>query len=140
MNIRSKKMGKTNVMAVLLTLVATQVLAAELQTQWIEPVEGFHEDILGVEITAVEPVAAQEGVPEGTQVKIMVPKAMLGDRDDIQEIIVIGKKPEEDKKPQVTIPHKWVADYDKDNYGLVVYLGKDGKLPFRLYFNIPEGQ
>lgn len=121
----------------LLAIIALPLSAAELQTEWIKPVEGFKDSSLGATITAVEPVAADGGA----RVTLAVPKAKMGNSNGVEEIIVTAKKPGAEKNlPEISIRHEWVADYDNDNYGLVVYLGKDGSIPFRLYFSIPEEQ
>lgn len=113
-----------------LMMWSLQGLAAELQTDWIEPVPGYEEKTLGTVIKAVEP----EGETGDTRIMISVPKLSVANTSDIQEIIVVAKQPRKDKKPEVSIRHEWVADYDNDHYGLVLYLGKDEQIPFRIYF------
>lgn len=107
---------------------ATALWAAELQTDWIQPVPGSGEANLGAKLRAVES-APEEG---GTKVTISIPKSAIADREDIQEIVVYGQK-EDKSEPKLEIRHEWVADYDKDNYGLVLYLGENGNIPLRLY-------
>ena len=48
-----------------------------------------------------------------------------------------GRKPEEPEPLDIT--YEWVDDYDKDNYGLVIRLGKNTNWPIRLYMNSDPG-
>lgn len=122
-------MGKNTILAALCCAVlALPALAQELQTDWIEPVAGASEKTLGASIRAVEP-----GDEEGsTKVTIAIPKQSVGDNGDMQEVVVYGRQPDK-SEPSLDVRHEWVADYDKDYYGLVLYLGKDGNVPLRLY-------
>lgn len=106
------------------------LLATELRTDWIEPVEGFSEKSLGAQIRSIESAPADEG---GTRVTIAIPKGSVANAEDIEEVIVLGRKPDK-TEPTLDISHEWVADYDRDYYGLVLYLGKNGNIPLRLYF------
>ena len=108
--------------------IALPVLAEELQTDWIQPVTGAEEKTLGASLRAVE-TSAEDG---STRVTIAIPKASVADTADIQEVIVVGQRPDK-SEPTLDVRHEWVADYDKDYYGLVLYLGKDGNIPLRLY-------
>jgi len=112
----------------LLGLLSMPSLAAELQTDWIEPVEGYQENTLGAKLRAVD-VSPDDG---STRVTISIPKASLEDDTDMQEVIVYGRKADKSES-QINIRHEWVEDYEKDNYGLILYLGKDGNIPLRLY-------
>lgn len=114
-------------------LLAPPLVAAELQTDWIQPVEGFEESTLGAKLKAVV-VSPESG---DTTVTIAIPKAAVDDEKDIQEVIVYGKKPDA-KEIKIDIRHQWLADYDKDNYGLVLFLGKAGNIPLRLYLKAHE--
>ena len=113
-----------------LLLVSFLGQADELTTDWIQPVSGFHENTLGTEIRAVEPI---EETGE-TRIILSVPKESISEYGDIPEVVVVAKKPKKEQQPEIQIRHEWVSDYDNDNYGLVLYLGKDDQLPFRIYF------
>ncbi len=108
-------------------LLAPLVQAAELQTDWIEPTAGQSEKALGVSVKSVE--ADESG---DSKVTLSIPKSSVGGEGDIEEVTVVGQKPDKTEQ-RLDIRHEWVADYDKDNYGLVLYLGKDGQVPLRLY-------
>ena len=58
----------------------------------------------------------------------------------MEEVVVVGQSPEE-RKPFFDIQYEteWVDDYDTDNYGLVIRLGKDGNVPIRLYLYADDG-
>jgi len=105
------------------------LLAAEVQTDWIEPKAGYEEHTLGAKLRAVD-VSPDDG---STKVTLSIPKTAVADRDEISEVVVYGKRADQ-SEPELEIRHEWVADYDKDNYGLVLYLGKNGNMPLRLFF------
>jgi len=105
------------------------LLGADLQTDWIEPVQGYEEDVLKATLRARE-VSPDDG---STTVTISIPKSSLSDRESIDEVIVYGKQGDQ-SEPELKIRHEWLADYDQDNYGLVLYLGKNGNIPLRLFF------
>lgn len=118
--------------ATLKTLLCTLLLApvaqaAEVQTDWIEPTTGQSEKTLGVSVKSVEPDASGD-----SKVTLSIPKSALGGEPEMEEVVVVGRKPDKTEQ-RLDIRHEWVADYDKDNYGLVLYLGKDGNVPLRLY-------
>ena len=50
---------------------------------------------------------------------------------------MIGRKPE--KPEPLDISYEWLDDYDNDNYGLVIRLGKNSRWPIRLYLNSSPG-
>lgn len=107
--------------------------AAELQTDWIEPVEGYQENALGAILKAVD-VSPEDG---STTVTISIPKTSVTDDSDMEEVVVYGRRADK-SEAEINIRHEWVADYDKDNYGLILYLGKDGNIPLRLYLKGQE--
>ena len=66
-----------------------------------------------------------------------VPTYAQDGASEIEEVVVVGRKPE---KPQpLDITYEWLDDYDNDNYGLVIRLGKDSRWPIRLYLNSDTG-
>ncbi|MFA5629900.1 MAG: hypothetical protein WC997_00195 [Porticoccaceae bacterium] len=109
--------------------IPAPLLGADLQTDWIEPVQGYEEGALKAKLRARE-VSPADG---NTTVTISIPKSSLSDREAIDEVIVYGKQ-DDQSEPELEIRHEWVADYDQDNYGLVLYLGKNGNIPLRLFF------
>jgi hypothetical protein len=113
--------------------VFAQTDPAALESSWLELVKGYKGDALGAELVAIE-----DGDVEGTQkITVAIPKKAMGHPDEIEEVVVIGRKPE--KRKPLDISYEWLDDYDKDNYGLVIRLGKNTKWPIRLYINSEAG-
>lgn len=117
----------------LLAAIATSAQeGTSLQSGWLELVKGHKGDALGVELREIEP-----GDEEGTQkVTLAIPKTAIEHPDTIEEVVVVGRKPEESEP--LKIEYEWLNDYDEDNYGLVIRLGK-GDWPIRLYMNSSPG-
>lgn len=121
----------------ILLLVPLAVLAQDnpepLQSDWLELVKGSRGEIMGVELREVE----EE--PSGTRkLTLSVPKSSIASPDSIEEVIVIGRKPDK-PEPLIDMSYEWVDDYDNDNYGLVIRLGKDSKWPIRLFMYSDTG-
>ncbi len=126
------------ILASLLILGSTALQAQEgtsLASDWIEFVKGSNESTMGVELRDIQP-----GATEGTRtVTLAVPKSSVANPDDIEEVIVVGRKPEAPEAPEpLDIQYKWLKDYDNDNYGLVITIG-EGNWPIRLYVNSRPG-
>lgn len=125
---------KTIMTAGLLGLLITgSTLAEELQSDWIEPVPGFAETVLGVEIRSVD----APDTKGQTRVTLSVPKSSLANNPNIHEVVVVAERSGE-RQTRKPIRHEWVSNYDDDHYGLVLYLGKNEQIPFRLYFDAGE--
>ena len=117
-------------------LTTSFVQAGEpMESDWLELVKGYKGSTMGAEIMEVE-----EGEDDGMRkVTIAIPKTSIGNPDEIEEVVVVGRKPEEPEKPEpMNIEFEWVDDYDKDNYGLVIRLG-EGNWPIRLFMNSDAG-
>ncbi|TGD73355.1 hypothetical protein E4634_09985 [Mangrovimicrobium sediminis] len=122
----------------LLLAVATPASLAQddtsLSSDWMELVKGQKSESMGVELRDIQP-----GAEAGTQtVTFAVPKSSVRDPDDIEEVIVVGRKPDSVELPKLNIQYKWLRDYDNDNYGLVITLG-EGNWPIRLFMNSRPG-
>ena len=103
-----------------------------LESDWLELVKGHRGETMGVELREIE-----AGEEAGThKVTLAVPKTAIEHPDAIEEVVVVGRKPEEPEPLQ--IKYEWLDDYDNDNYGLVIHLGK-GNWPIRLYMNSTPG-
>lgn len=131
-------MKKTLLIAAMLasTSLATAQEATSLQSDWLEFVTGHKGDTLGVELMSIEP-----GGAEGMQkVTLAVPKDVVDDPDSIEEVVVVGRKPDEPEPIElpVQIEYEWLRDYDNDNYGLVIHIG-EGNWPIRLFMNSAPG-
>lgn len=113
--------------------VFAQTDPAALESSWLELVKGYKGDALGAELVEIE-----DGDVEGTQkITLAIPKKSMSHPDQIEEVVVIGRKPQ--KRKPLDISYEWLDDYDKDNYGLVIRLGKNTNWPIRLYMNSEAG-
>ncbi len=121
-------------LALLIPLAAlAQGEAQPLQSDWLQLVKGYRDPASGVEMREVE-----YGEEAGTRtVTLAIPKSAMADPADIEEVVVIGRRP--DKPEPLDISFEWLDDYDSDNYGLVIRLGKDSNWPIRLYLDSAPG-
>jgi len=118
-------------------LISLSVLAQPdntmLESDWMELVKGSRDEVFGAELREIE-----DGDTGDTQkITLAIPKSAISHPDAIEEVVVIGRKPE--KPEPLDISYEWLDDYDNDNYGLVIRLGKDTKWPIRLYLNSDPG-
>lgn len=115
------------------TLLAPPVMGVELQTEWITPDEGFTESRFGVRVHDIEELPDEAG----RKITVEIPRESLQHRTDIPEIVITARRSDRTER-QLEIPHAWLADYDNDHYGLVLYLGRNENLPFRLFLKTDE--
>jgi hypothetical protein len=107
-----------------------------LQSGWMDLVKGNRDPSTGVEMREVED--AEAGLPR--TLVLAIPKSSMNHPDTIEEVVVVGRKPEKPEKPEpLDITYEWLDDYDNDNYGLVIRLGKDTNWPIRLYLDSSPG-
>ena len=135
---RSGAFIQSRAFVLLLTLLAGVALAdgENTQTGWLELVKGAKDNTVGAQLVNIE-----EGDTADTQkITVAIPKASLQNRDDIEEVLVIGQRPPAPEKPKpIKFTYEWVSDFDNDNYGLVIRLGKDTNWPIRIYLNSEPG-
>jgi hypothetical protein len=115
-----------------------------MQTEWMELVKGYRDESTGAEVRDVG-----EGDESGTRrIVVSIPKSALEDTDAIEEVVVVGQRPEEFQMPAFVqgmkegfenIEYEWLDDYDNDNYGLVIKLSADSKVPIRLFMYSDTG-
>jgi len=124
--------------ALLLFLLAVVARAGDgpVQTGWLELVKGARDSTVGAELIEIE-----EGATAGTQkITLAIPKKSIANPNDIEEVVVIGQRPEKPEKPEpLDMTYEWVKDYDSDNYGLVIRLSRNTNWPIRLYMNSDPG-
>lgn len=101
---------------------------AQTETDWLEQTEGFEGKQVGAKVTKIE-----DGSDERI-ITISIPKKSLA-KEEMEEIVVIGHRPKEDKEPLLDIRYEWVDDFDNNNYGLMIKLHKDQKYPLRIFFS-----
>lgn len=125
-------------LALALLLQAGPALAQDdkevLKTDWLEQTEGYKGESMGAQLRNIE----AEGTDGGRKLTLAIPKTAIAHPDAIEEVVVVGKKPEE-PEPLMNIRVEWVDDYDRDNYGLIIHLGKDSNWPIRLYMSAEGG-
>lgn len=115
----------------LAVIVQVQAAGEPLESDWLELVKGYKGDSLGTELVDID----DEG--ESRAITLAIPKASMSHPDEIEEVVVVGRKPE--KPEPLDITYEWLDDYDNDNYGLVIRLGKNSRWPIRLYLNSDAG-
>lgn len=114
-------------------LLLAQQDSQPLQSDWMQLVKGFRDAATGVEMREVE----ESGDAGARTVTLAIPKSSRVNPDTIEEVIVVGQRPE--KAEPLDISYEWVKDYDNDNYGLVIRLGKDSNWPIRLFIDSGPG-
>lgn len=123
--------GRRIIFSLLLMLpftLAAQTATEPLQTDWLELVKGYRGETVGAQLREVE-----DGESSGThKITLAIPKSAMADPDSIEEVVVIGRRPEK-PEPLLDASYEWLDDYDNDHYGLVIRLSKDTKWPIRLY-------
>ena len=122
--------------ALCVSLAFAQSSTGATESGWLKLVKGARDSVLGAELVDIEE-------DEGTHTQkltLAIPKKSLANREDIEEIIVVGQQPERpDRSIPIEFTYEWVSDYDNDNYGLVIHLGKNSNWPIRLYMNSEAG-
>jgi hypothetical protein len=104
-----------------------------LQSDWMKLVKGYRDPASGVEMRDV----VYEKSSDTRTLTLAIPKSALNSPDDIEEVIVVGRRPA--KPESMDISYEWLDDDDPDNYGLVIRLGKDSNWPIRLYLDSRPG-
>ena len=114
-------------------LAFAQTGSETLETDWLELVKGYRGETMGAELVEIE----EGDTADVQEITLAIPKTAISHPDAIEEVVVIGRKPE--KREPLDITYEWVDDYDKDNYGLVIRLGRNTNWPIRLYMNSDPG-
>jgi hypothetical protein len=124
------------VIAMLLFLplaVSAEGDAQPLQSDWMDLVKGYRDKATGVEMKEVE-----EGETSGSRtITLSIPKSSINKPSEIEEVMVYGRRPE--KPEPLDITYEWLEDYDEDNYGLVIRLGRFPNWPIRLFIDSSPG-
>lgn len=101
---------------------------------WLEQQPGYLDATIGVQVREVEE-ATEEG---GRSVTLAIPKDVIEDTAAIEEVVVVGRMPEE-PEPLMNARVEWLKDLDDENYGLLIHLGKEANWPLRLYMSAEHG-
>jgi hypothetical protein len=114
------------VTALLLTYGAiAQAGGKAMESDWLELVKGSR----GAQFMEIE----TNDTDSTRTVTLAIPKQSMGDPDEIEEVLVIGKMPE--KSEPLDVSYEWVRDYDDDNYGLIIHMGSENNWPIRIFMN-----
>jgi hypothetical protein len=107
-----------------------------VESGWLELVKGSRDDTMGAQLVNIE-----EGDSADTQkITLAIPKSTVANPDEIEEVLVVGQRLDKPEKSRpIKFTYEWISDYDNDNYGLVIRLGKDTNWPIRLYMNSESG-
>jgi len=106
------------------------------QSGWLELVKGAKEATLGAELVEIKPGDA----PDSQTITVAIPKAAIANPNQIEEVVVVGQRPEKPQQPEpLDVSFEWAGDYDSENYGLVIRLRRNTNWPIRLYFNSSPG-
>lgn len=123
--------------SLLLPVASAQNDSGLLETDWMELVRGYRDEESGVQVRKV-----MKDRETGTmQLQIAVPKAAMGEGVEMEEVRVVGQRPEkfEFKKLLPEFEYEWVEDYDNEHYGLLVRFTEKQKVPLRLFFSSESG-
>lgn len=123
--------GKALTLAAAVALFSCPLSAQE--TDWLELKEGYEDKKMGVKVRNVELPNLGDSQAGGQKVTIAIPKSKFGETETIREVVVVGKRENEDK-PLKGMSYEWANDYEQDYYGLVITLERLESLPIRLYF------
>ena len=123
--------------SLLLPVASAQNDSGLLETDWIELVRGYRDEESGVQVRDV----IKDRETGAMQLQIAVPKAAIGDVMEMEEVRVVGQRPEkfEFRKLLPEFEYEWVDDYDNDHHGLLVRFTEKQKTPLRLYFSSESG-
>jgi hypothetical protein len=135
---RSRRLWQSAACALLLPVAVLAAHAGDgtVQTGWMELIKGSRDSTVGAEVVEVE-----AGDTADTQkITLAIPKQSIANPGDIEEVVVIGQRPEKPEKPEpLDITFEWAGDYDSENYGLVIRLSRNTNWPIRLYMNSDPG-
>lgn len=104
-----------------------------LQSDWLELVKGYRGEAVGAEMREIN----GDDSDGSREITLAIPKSAIRHPDEIEEVVVYGRKPEEPEP--LDIEYEWVDDYDNDNYGLIIRLGEDSQWPIRLFMYSDPG-
>lgn len=125
--------------ALFLTAFSSAVFAdsPDMQSDWLEPVEGERCETSGAEIMEVQ-IHPETG---NHSLVVKLPKSRVSSEATMEEVRVVGQAPEKMELPELfpELETEWVDDYDNDHYGLLVRFKSDQKTPIRLFMSSEAG-
>jgi hypothetical protein len=116
--------------ALLLIPALAQAQSTGMETGWLEFVKGHKGDQVGAEVSEVvlDPETGER------EFRIRIPKAAMSDPQMMEEVRVVGRRPDRVEFDLPEFETEWVDDYDNDHYGLLVRLKGGPETPIRLFF------
>lgn len=136
--LKSLLMPARYAVAAAVVLLALPGLAqnATQQSDWMELVKGHRDSVLGAELRDIQ---VDEALGQ-QRVTVAIPKTAISPPSEMEEVRVVGRRPDKlEFEFPLEFTYEWVEDYDNDYYGLVLHLGKDAQVPFRLYMDSASG-
>lgn len=94
-----------------------------LETDWLQPSVGSEGTVLGAEVKRI----AQLPDDKGFVIDLAIPLENASRFDEIEVISNDTDSP----LPQLKT-HRWIEDYEKDDYGLRIFLKRNPRVGFRL--------
>ena len=97
------------------------------KTGLLQPVEGYTGELIGAEVTSISPM------PDNNMVEIVV--SVPQPLDDVETVNIVNK---EGKTIKPAKSFEFSKDADGESNGVIIYLEKSRRLPFRLKFNVEQ--
>lgn len=119
---------KSLAIATSLAILSPGILA--LETDWLELKEGHKGEKIHAKVQRIK--LPELGGDGGQHVTVSIPKDKLESTEKVHEVVVVEQR---DGKEEVLpgIRYEWSEDYENDNYGLIIKLGKMQNYPIRVY-------
>ena len=126
----------TNLLAFTAALSILSPALSALETDWLELKEGHEGQKIHAKVNRIQ--LPELGSKGGQHVTVSIPKDALESTDKIQEVVVVGKRGDNEVVLSST-HYEWSEDYESDNYGLIITLDKMENYPIRVYLksNLP---
>ena len=97
------------------------------KTAMLKPIEGYTGELIGAEVTQVNPM------PDENMVEIVV--EVPQDLNDVESVNIVDQQ---DKKVETAKSFEFSKDADGEPNGVIIYLKKSRRLPFRLKFSTEQ--
>lgn len=120
-------------------VLSAQAQESIRQSDWMDLVVGFRDGATGAEVREVK-----RGEQAGERhVIIAMPKVEM-DAQMMEEVLVLGHKPEEAGGPLLeNFSFEWLDPLDDEHYGLLLRFTESGDWPIRLFLHtgpLPQDQ
>lgn len=105
-----------------------------LETDWMTVEKDSRDEQSGARIVDVAQVRDDSN---SRLVTIAIPKKSVKRYQDIEEVVVIGKRKDNREMRLPDINYEWASDYDRDYYGLIIRIG-NSDIPIRLFLHATQ--